>query len=56
MEKFQKLPRYYIESKNIPLSVQKINSTFNKSIQIKFISCLHHLVSYSTIVIQLNIN
>lgn len=51
MKKFQKLPRYYIESKNIPLSLQKINSIFDKSIEIKFISCLHQLVSYSTIVI-----
>ncbi|XP_072767674.1 uncharacterized protein [Anoplolepis gracilipes] len=49
MKKFQKLPRYYIESKNISLSVQKINSTFIKSIEIKFISCLHQLGSFSKI-------
>ncbi|XP_070158284.1 uncharacterized protein [Polyergus mexicanus] len=49
MKKFKKLPRYYIESKNISLSMQKINSTFNKSIEIKFISCLHQLGSFSKV-------
>lgn len=52
MKKFKKLPRYYIESKNISLSMQKINSTFNKSIEIKFISCLHQLVSYYETIID----
>lgn len=41
MEKFQQLPRYYIESKIISLSIQKINSTLDKNIRINFEACLH---------------
>lgn len=41
---FKKLPRYYVEYINIPLSVQQINYKA-KDIKVKFISCLQQ-VSY----------
>ncbi|KAL6264947.1 hypothetical protein P5V15_005043 [Pogonomyrmex californicus] len=49
MIRFQKLPRYYIESINIPLSLQKDNDK-NKDIKIKFISCLRQ-GSFSNVIL-----
>ncbi|KAL0116753.1 hypothetical protein PUN28_009992 [Cardiocondyla obscurior] len=40
VKRFEKLPRYYIESMNMPLSVQDVNYQ-NKDIKVTFKSCLH---------------
>lgn len=49
IHRFEKLPRYYIESINIPLSVQKINLK-NKDIKVKFMSCLREVNYYDMII------
>ncbi|XP_028050349.1 uncharacterized protein LOC105838508 [Monomorium pharaonis] len=53
MRRFQtKLPRYYVELKNIPLSVQKINFQ-NKEIKVTAISCLRQSTAISELTLPL---
>ncbi|XP_012231570.1 uncharacterized protein [Linepithema humile] len=42
VRRLQQLPRYYIECKNIPLSVQEINinTSTKKKIKVEFVTCL----------------
>lgn len=48
IHRFERLPRFYIESINIPLSVQKINFK-NKDVKVTFMSCLQE-ASYDMII------
>lgn len=49
IQRFERLPRFYIESINIPLSVQKINLK-NKDIKVTFMSCLREASCYDMII------
>ncbi|XP_018399079.1 PREDICTED: uncharacterized protein LOC108776846 [Cyphomyrmex costatus] len=49
MQRFKKLPRYYIESINIPLSVQRTNLK-NEDIKVTILSCLQQ-GSFSKVVL-----